>query len=80
MGIEPTWLAWKARALPLSYTRTFIKMVGAAGFEPATPWSQARCSTKLSHAPNDKINYISFLFYRQLLFVKFLLKTHQMIT
>ena len=28
-----------------------IKMVGAAGFEPATPWSQARCSTKLSHAP-----------------------------
>ena len=21
MGIEPTWLAWKARALPLSYTR-----------------------------------------------------------
>ncbi len=27
-------------------------MVGAAGFEPATPWSQARCSTKLSHAPS----------------------------
>ena len=23
MGIEPTRLAWKARALPLSYTRTF---------------------------------------------------------
>ena len=21
MGIEPTYLAWKARALPLSYTR-----------------------------------------------------------
>ncbi len=21
MGIEPTWLAWKARALPLSYAR-----------------------------------------------------------
>ncbi len=21
MGIEPTWLAWEARALPLSYTR-----------------------------------------------------------
>ena len=30
-----------------------IKMVGAAGFEPATPWSQARCSTKLSHAPSS---------------------------
>ena len=24
MGIEPTWLAWKARTLPLSYTRTKI--------------------------------------------------------
>jgi hypothetical protein len=22
MGIEPTWPAWKAGALPLSYTRT----------------------------------------------------------
>ena len=28
-----------------------IKMVGAAGFEPATPWSQARCATKLRYAP-----------------------------
>ena len=26
-------------------------VVGAAGFEPATPCSQGRCSTKLSHAP-----------------------------
>ena len=25
------------------------KMVGAAGFEPATPWSQARCATKLRY-------------------------------
>ena len=52
-GIEPSWPAWKAGALPLSYTRMkkVVKMVGAAGFEPATPWSQARCSTKLSHAP-----------------------------
>ncbi len=32
MGIEPTWLAWKARALPLSYARN---MVEGAGFEPA---------------------------------------------
>ncbi len=29
-----------------------IKMVGAAGFEPATPWSQARCATKLRYAPS----------------------------
>ena len=26
-------------------------MVGKTGFEPATPWSQAKCSTKLSHFP-----------------------------
>ena len=30
-------------------------MVGAAGFEPATPWSQARCATKLRYAPPTKI-------------------------
>ncbi len=49
-GIEPSRPAWKAGALPLSYTRN-KKMVGAAGFEPATPWSQARCATKLRYAP-----------------------------
>ena len=27
MGIEPTRLAWKARALPLSYTRKFSAML-----------------------------------------------------
>ena len=26
-------------------------MVGKTGFEPATPWSQTKCSTKLSHVP-----------------------------
>ena len=25
VGIEPTFLAWKARALPLSYTRIIIQ-------------------------------------------------------
>lgn len=30
VGIEPTSLAWKARALPLSYTRTMEEV----GFEP----------------------------------------------
>jgi hypothetical protein len=24
VGIEPTWLAWKARTLPLSYTRNYL--------------------------------------------------------
>ena len=26
-------------------------MVGKTGFEPATPWSQTKCSAKLSHFP-----------------------------
>ena len=58
MGIEPTQLAWKARTLPLSYTRIINnenEVVGAAGFEPATPWSQARCATKLRYAPLTRI-------------------------
>ena len=29
----------------------FFSMVGKTGFEPATPWSQTKCSTKLSHFP-----------------------------
>jgi hypothetical protein len=51
MGIEPTTSAWKAEVLPLNYTRIFIKQVGKTGFEPATPWSQTMCSTKLSYFP-----------------------------
>ena len=27
------------------------KLVGAAGFEPATLWSQTRCATRLRYAP-----------------------------
>src|SRR5436309_12801400 len=29
----------------------YHKLVGARGFEPPTPWSRTRCSTRLSHAP-----------------------------
>jgi site-specific DNA recombinase len=29
-------------------------MVGKTGFEPATPWSQTKCSTKLSYFPINK--------------------------
>src|SRR5690606_20128079 len=39
MGIEPTYSAWKAAALPLSYTRNMPRIKGRA----------ARC--KLSDAP-----------------------------
>lgn len=30
-----------------------ILLVGAAGFEPATPCSQSRCATRLRYAPAD---------------------------
>ena len=36
----------------LHIMKVFVyKMVGMTGFEPATPWSQTKCSTKLSHIP-----------------------------
>ena len=37
-------------------------MVGKTGFEPVTPWSQTKCSTKLSHFPIYKKDG---KFYRQ---------------
>ncbi len=57
MGIEPTTSAWKAEVLPLNYTRKY--MVGKTGFEPATPWSQTKCSTKLSYFPQMLLKNIS---------------------
>ena len=33
-------------------------MVGAAGFEPATLWSQTRCATRLRYAPNLFTNIV----------------------
>src|SRR5262245_55232047 len=37
-----------------------MRMVGARGFEPPTPWSRTRCSTRLSHAP--LLNRVDFFF------------------
>ena len=59
MGIEPTYLAWKASVLPLNYTRvlqyTFffssLRRIGVTGFEPATPCSQSRCSSQTEPHP-----------------------------
>lgn len=31
--------------------------VGETGFEPATPWSRTKCSTRLSHSPMCGANY-----------------------
>ena len=33
-------------------------MVGERGFEPPTPWSRTRCSTRLSHSPTESIPFI----------------------
>src|SRR6266568_5446623 len=30
------------------------RLVGERGFEPPTPWSRTRCSTRLSHSPTDR--------------------------
>ena len=38
--------------------KMFEVMVGAAGFEPATPSSRTRCSTRLSHAPMSLVRAI----------------------
>src|SRR5258705_2285557 len=38
-------------------TRNCDGMVGATGFEPATSWSQTKCSTRLSYAPTSGWHY-----------------------
>ena len=48
MGIEPTYLAWKASVLPLNYTR---KNIGVTGFEPAASWSQIKRSSQAEPHP-----------------------------
>ena len=64
MGIEPTYLAWKASVLPLNYTRIqdMKLLIGVTGFEPATPWSQTRYSSQTEPHPDLTENsaYASF--------------------
>ena len=40
--------------------KLLILMVGERGFEPPTPWSRTRCSTRLSHSPIVPIFSCSF--------------------
>ena len=47
--------ACKAGALPAELSPHIFKEVGKTGFEPATPWSQTKCSTKLSYFPYIKL-------------------------
>ena len=41
----------KPARLFIQNVHSYKRMVGATGFEPTTPCSQSRCSTKLSYAP-----------------------------
>ena len=50
MNLRPP--ACKADALPIEL-HPQEKMVGAAGFEPATSCSQSRSATRLRYAPNE---------------------------
>ena len=36
---------------PSALILTSGRMVGDAGFEPATPWTQTKCATKLRQSP-----------------------------
>ncbi len=58
-GIEPAYSAWKADALPLSYTRTTRPgeaglQVGERGFEPPTPASQTLCANRAALLPDER--------------------------
>ena len=58
MGIEPTYLAWKASVLPLNYTcmkSICLIIIGGTGFEPATSWSQTRRSSQAEPHPGAGI-------------------------
>ena len=56
MGIEPTYLAWKASVLPLNYTRMIFK----SGWQDSNlrpPGPKPGALAKLSHTPMYKIMY-----------------------
>ena len=48
----PTDTRGSASNGPIIECKRLILMVGERGFEPPTPWSRTRCSTRLSHSPN----------------------------
>ena len=53
--------SWRAAARkPRKYFIPSEKMVGETGFEPATPWTQTKCATKLRYSPT----YSSFFLFK----------------
>src|SRR6186997_650507 len=41
--------------------KTLVILVGAAGFEPATPCAQGRCATRLRYAPTRRESRLSHI-------------------
>src|SRR6266446_592532 len=40
---------------PEAQFKCLKRLVGERGFEPPTPWSRTRCSTRLSHSPTEVV-------------------------
>ena len=49
-----TFLGKKDKANLAILSLPYLFNIGKTGFEPATPWSQTKCSTKLSYFPQFK--------------------------
>jgi hypothetical protein len=54
--IEPR--LWKSRKTEARQFNDLLgkQLVGERGFEPPTPWSRTRCSTRLSHSPTKFVS------------------------
>ena len=100
-GFEPVTIRLEGGcSIQLSYKRftddliiCLEELVGAVGFEPTTPWSQTRCTTRLCYAPihlsfrTKQIIFRCIVRYgvhsrrdalrRQHLYLKKIKKTHQ---
>ena len=51
MGIEPTSLAWKAKVLPLNYTRSLSEQIGVGVTIAIPPITPEPLNTKLTPTP-----------------------------
>ena len=51
MGIEPTSLAWKAKVLPLNYTRSLSEQIGVGVTIAIPPTTLEPLNTKLTPTP-----------------------------
>src|SRR5688572_14436067 len=49
-GASRGTVAWRTRR----FLEEIAKLVGATGFEPATPCAQGRCATRLRYAPTER--------------------------